>query len=274
MRKRLPMSEAQVNELVVRALREKAEVETLSHHSHDVSSRLVIRAWRTPSQSVVVKMWRHYKLRHKIRQWLRLSSAQCEVRNLATMKHMGIRVPTPLGFAHLTPDKNCKFDEAVVMEDFGKCRTGTEHIRALIAAERDDQLQSFENSIIGMVEAMIGAAIIDRDFTVDNIVICGGDELRRIDVEIARRVFSPRISHFLSSEMISPLLATYTWAVYPNAELVPRFMRKLRDRLGLSRLIWLRTKHAYDRILKKYGHEHGGLTFMRLPWNSVPSPRT
>lgn len=265
----LPMSEKQVRDLVAQALREGPKIETLSHHGSDVSSKKVIRFWREPSSSVVVKMWQHHKLRHKLRQLLQVSSAQCEIRNLAAMKRLGIRVPAPLGFAHLGTVENCQFHEAVVMEDLGQCTTGTEHIRALIASGRDILLQDFEDKIISMADALLQGAIIDRDFTVDNIVVCGGEDIRRIDVEIARRVSFPGVSSYLSSEMFGPLLATYTWAVYPNTDVVPRFMRKLRDELELSRLTWLRTEHVYNKVMRRHGFEHGGLTCMSLPWRSA-----
>lgn len=265
----LPMSEAQVRELVAQALRKGSKIETLSHHGHDVSSKKVIRFWREQSSSVVVKMWQHYKLRHKLRQWLQVSSAQWEVRNLAAMKRVGIRVPVPLGFAHLRPVEHCQFDEAMVMEDFGRCTTGTEHIRALIASGHDILLQDFEDKIILMADALVHGAIIDRDFTVDNILVCGREDIRRIDVEIARRVSFPAIAFYLSSEMFGPLLATYTWAVHPNTDVVPRFMRKLRDQLKLSRLTWLRTEYVYNKVMKRHGIEHGGLTCMKLPWRSA-----
>ena len=264
----LPMSQAQVRELVAQVLREGSRIETLSHHGHDFSARKVIRFWRGPSSSVVIKMWQHHKLRHKLRQWLQVSSAQCEIRNLAAMKHLGIRVPAPLGFAHLRPVENSEFDEAVVMEDFGRCTTGTEHIRALIASGHDILLQDFEDKIILMADALVHGAIIDRDFTVDNIVICSGEDIRRIDVEIARRVSFPTVSRYLSSEMFGPLLATYTWAVYPDTGVVPRFMRKLRDELKVSRLTWLRTEYVYNKVMKRHGIEHGGITYMKLPWRS------
>jgi hypothetical protein len=67
--------------------------------------------------------------------------------------------------------------------------------------------------------------------------------------------------------MLGPLLATYTWAVYPHVDLVPRFMTKLKRTLALPRLSWRRAEHVYNATMKKYGSEHGGLTQVQLPWS-------
>ena len=40
------------------------------------------------------------------------------------MKRLGIRVPTPLGFAHLRPVEDSNFDEAVAMEDWADAQQG------------------------------------------------------------------------------------------------------------------------------------------------------
>jgi hypothetical protein len=261
------MSEAQVQELVDYALDDGSKVETLSHHGNLVSSKKIIRCWREPSAPVIVKVWQHYKLRHRVRQWLQISSAQCEIRNLAAMAALGIGVPAPLGFAHLRAGES-QFQEAVVMEDLGRCTTGTDHLRVLIASGRDDALQAFEHKIISMATALIQGGVVDRDFTIDNIVICEGG-IRRIDVEIARRVRFPSVSRYFSGDMFGALLATYTWAVYPQVDLVPRFMTKLKRTLALPRSSWRRTEHVYNATMKKYGSEHGGLTQLQLPWSSA-----
>jgi hypothetical protein len=172
-----------------------------------------------------------------------------------------------LGFAHLKAGAN-QFQEAVVMEDLGRCTTGTEHLRALIASGRDDVLEAFECKITSMAAALIQAGVVDRDFTIDNIVICNG-AIRRIDVETARQVVFPSVSRYFSGDMFGPLLATYTWAVYPHVGLVRRFMTKLKCTLALPGLSWRRTEQVYNATLKKYGSEHGGLTQVQLPWSAV-----
>jgi tRNA A-37 threonylcarbamoyl transferase component Bud32 len=269
----LTLSEAEVRELAGDALRETARdgprSQTLSVRGHAVSSRKVIRFERDADQTMILKFWQHYKLRYRVRQWLRVSSAQCEVRNLLAMSALGIGVPTPLGFAHLGVTAHQRFNEVVVMEDLGECTSGTDHVRALIAAGRDSSLQGFEDQVTAMAATLVRGGVVDRDFTVDNIVLCG-ERIRRIDVEIARRVMFPSVSSSLCSEMFGPLLATYTWAVHPEAtDVVPRLMRKLKGALKPSRLSWARTEYVYDKVMRTFGNEHGGLTRMELPWSAI-----
>ena len=195
------------------------------------SNRLVIRYRRDTDTSVVAKFWARPDWRGAVRRSLQLDPSAHEWRNLRRFERAGVRVPKPLGICRV-PRNPGHYTEALFLEDLGATTSATEHVKSLIRQGLEDELRSFEDKLIDMMGTLIGARLVDIDHGLINTVVVASGQPVRVDVELARRMWSKRVLRGAYGRMMGHLVATYTFAVQPDTQRATDFAQRLARRLA------------------------------------------
>jgi hypothetical protein len=246
------------------ALRAKFDQADVIYRRED---RMVIR-WRDTSLGIpiIIKMWARKDIRGKVRRLLHIAACDYEWRNLQRLEEAKVPVPRPLGFCRARPSI-AGYIDVLFMEDLGPCETATEYLKRLIRTSPDDQAVSFENALIEMTGQMVNAGMIDVDHGLINIVVPPSGQPTKLDVELARRVFWPRLFSGDYGRMLGRLIALHTFAVQPDVNRAADFARRLRERLRPSSRT-LKVADAHARRMMRIQFEKTGIdTRLVLPWD-------
>lgn len=194
-------------------------------------NRIVIR-WRETESGdpIIIKLWSRPDLRGELRRWLRIAPPDREWKNLLRLSKFNVAVPSPLGFSRVVPGI-AGYTDVLFMEDLGECQTATEHLKQLIRAGEEPQALSFENAVIEITRQLLEAGMLDEDHGMLNIVVQPSGRPVRLDLEITRRVFWPRLFPSMYGRMLGRLIGLHAFAVQPDVGRTTRFAERLRDHL-------------------------------------------
>ena len=218
--------------------------------------------------SAVIKIRRRTGWRAGIRWLARQSQGHREYVILARLCQEKI-TPTPFGYWR-APAWNGVSVEALFLEDLGRCITGTEHIKRLLADGAIEDLRRFEDRVIELTKLVVEAGITDDDHSFLNFVIAPSGAVVRLDFELARRVniarMGSRAHGRMYGRMYGRLIGTYTFAVQPRVELARSFAQRLAERLDLSQSILSATNQVVLRMLDVQRRTAGIDTCLELTW--------
>ena len=226
--------------------------------------RRVIRYPIESDKSVILKIWAGRSLKTRLAGLLRISSVCREARSLLRAKRLGVRVPSPLGFATVSW-KGGVHGGAIVLEDLGNCAPAMSFIKDRIANAEEDRLAVFESRIVEMTAAMVRGNLLDEDHGILNMVVAEGDQPIRLDLERARRVISRNIRYRLYGRMLGRLLATYTFAVQPETQRTFELAIRLKEETRPSRFAWEQTKEYVEERMRVQREQKGYKMTVQLP---------
>lgn len=218
--------------------------------------------------TVVVKLWARPEPTATVRRLLRIAPSDWEWRNLRHLHRLGAPVPQPLGRCRALPTVQ-GFTEAVFMEDVGDCEHATNFLKRLIAEGDESGVERFEDALIGMIESMLAAGVIDTDYGMANVAVRPDGRPVRLDLELARRVFCPRLPVFgaMYGEMIGRMIGFHAFAVQPDTARTTRFAERLRARINPSPRV-LREASAFAQKMMRYQLRMDRIdTRLWLPWD-------
>lgn len=230
-------------------------------------NRVVIR-WRETDagDSIIIKLWSRPDLRGELRRWLRIAPSDCEWKNLLRLSKFNVAVPSPLGFSRATPSI-AGYTDVLFMEDLGDCETATEHLKQLIRAGEEQQALRFENAVIEITRQLLEAGMLDEDHGMLNIVVQPSGRPVRLDLEITRRVFWPRLFPSLYGRMLGRLIGLHAFAVQPEVGRTTRFAERLRDRLEPPPAVLERAADHAREMMAQQLLKSGIDTQLTLPWD-------
>lgn len=230
-------------------------------------NRIVIRwRWAETGDSIIIKMWSRPDLIGSLRRLLRVAACNHEWRNLVRMSDFGIAVPRPLGFCRVAPSI-AGYTDVLFMEDLGKCKSATEHLKQLIQAGQEQQALSFENVQIEMTAQMLEAGMLDVDHGMHNIVVQPSGRPVKLDVELGRQVIWPRLFPAMYGRMLGRMIGMHAFAVQPDVGRMTRFAERLCERLKPSPRILKRAGIHAREMMQKQLQKTGIDTRLILPWD-------
>lgn len=258
-----PFTKAQAHQYLegLRAALDRAQV--ISQRGN----RMVIR-WRAAGsgESMVVKLWSRPDLRGGLRRLLRIAPSDREWKNLVRLSQFGVAVPRPLGFSRVAPSI-AGYTDVLFMEDLGECETATEHLKRLIRAGDELEALRFEDAVIEITRQLLEAGMLDEDHGMHNIIVQSSGRAVRLDLEVTRRVFFPRLFPSLYGRMLGRLIGMHAFAVQPDVAWTRRFAQRLRDRLEPPRIVLSRAAVHARGMLAHQSSNIGIDTMLDLPWN-------
>jgi Lipopolysaccharide kinase (Kdo/WaaP) family len=196
---------------------------------------------------------------------LRISAPDYEFRNLRRLARKGIRVPQPYGLCRIS-GKGKQFTEALFLEDLGETTSATEHIKRLISDGQENIVQAFEDQLIEMTRTMVSAGIVDTDLLLVNIVVPKTGEPVRLDLELARLVFFPRLFWRRYARMIGQLIGSHAFAVQPEVSRTTDFASRLARRMHPPiRVLRHAARHVRAMMADQARDAHIH-TRVELPW--------
>jgi len=223
-----------------------------------------VRASPEPDRGVVIKLWTRSGLGGMIRRWTRTGPAIREWRALQKLSRLGVDVPRPLAYCRL--GARARHTEALVLEDLGECRLGLMHVKDLLGARREQELEAFERHVIDTTAAMILSGTLDPDHRVTNFVVTAEGRPVRLDLELARDVAYPSLHWRMYGEMLGKLLGSYTFAVQPDTARVTDFAGRLVARVRPGSRVLRRCRAVVEQMLETQRIERGIDTRVSLPW--------
>lgn len=229
--------------------------------------RIVIRRQGAAAgDSTIIKMWSRPQLRGELRRRLRIAPGDREWRNLVRLSAFGVAVPSPLGISRVVPSI-AGYTDALIMEDLGDCETATEHLKRLIGAGDEHRALSFEDAVIEITWRLLEAGMLDEDHGMLNIVVQPSGRPVRLDLEITRRMFWPRLFPSMYGRMLGRLIGLHAFAVQPGVGRTTRFAERLRGRLKPPPAVLERAaRHAREMMAQQLG-KTGIDTPIVLPWD-------
>jgi hypothetical protein len=229
-------------------------------------NRLVVRWKETASgDSIVVKMWSRPDLRGTLRRWLRIAPSDREHRNLVHLHRLGVSVPRALGVARLAPSI-AGYTDALFTEDLGECETATERLKRLLRTGDERQALRLEDDVIDITRRLVEAGMLDEDHGMLNIVVPPSGQAVRLDLEIARRVFWPRLFPSSYGRMLGRLIGLHAFAVQPDVQRTSRFAQRLREALRPSPTMLERAAVHAREMMAEQLRGRGINTRLSLPW--------
>lgn len=229
-------------------------------------NRVVVR-WQESAtgKSIVVKMWSRPDLKGALRRWLRIAPCDREYRNLVRLRRLGVAVPRALGVARLAPSI-AGYTDALFTEDLGECETATERLKQLLRTGEERQALLLEDDVIDITRQLLEAGMLDEDHGMLNIVIPSSGKAVRLDLEIARRVFWPRLFPSSYGRMLGRLIGLHAFAVQPDVQRTNRFAHRLRASLQPSAAICERAAAHARNMMEEQLRVRGIDTRLNLPW--------
>lgn len=219
----------------------------------------------TGKRTVISKVWAREGLRGTLRRLSRTSSCRREWRSMKRLRAAGLNVPSPLGIGRL-PASGAPYTDVLFMEDIGESQIALDHVKQLIDLEDYDQLRRVEHEIIELTKRMLEAGVVDTDHGFGNIVVPTSGEVFRIDFELAKRVWFPRLRPSLSSRMLGRLLLTHIFSVQPDTERASEFAHHLHDQIRPSRRVGCETREYVNAGLAVQRQRCGMDIQVNLPW--------
>ena len=210
------------------------------------SDCLVVRL-KHADESVVVKLWDRRGLRALVRNLSRTGNRNREWGTLERLTSKGLEVPRPLHHFRLKR-RDGPFTEALVMQDLGDCTRAVNHLKELLSDGRDAERSVFDGAVIDMTHALVNdCGILDVDHHLNNIVVQPNGRIARIDFELARRVFWPRLFTASYAQMLAAIVFSYVIAAQPSVEPARAFAAALYRRLEPSAGI----RASVDEIIRR-----------------------
>lgn len=230
-------------------------------------NRIVIR-WpdADPGKSIIIKMWSRPDLRGKLRRWLRIAPSDLEWRNLLRLEKIGVATPRALGSGRVVPSID-GYTDVLFMEDLGDCETALDYLKQLVRAGEESLVLSFENAVIDMTRQLVDAGMLDDDHGLLNIVVQRSGRPVRLDLEITRRVFWPRLFPSMYGRMLGRLIGLHAFAVQPDVGRTTRFAERLRGRLEPPQAVLERAAGHARAMMAKQREKIGIDTQLALPWD-------
>ena len=152
------------------------------------------------------------------------------------------------------------------LEDIGPTIPAMDHMKKLIRAGEDEEVEQFEDQVIELTHRLIGAGIIDTDHSFVNTVVGEAGMPVRLDFEAARRRCLPRLRHREMGQMLGRLIATHAFTVQPQVERTASFARRLTDRLAPPRAALSRCRDEIEQRMARQREDTGIDTRVELPW--------
>jgi hypothetical protein len=228
------------------------------------SDGTTVRVTLESNLGVVIKLWTRSGLRGIVRRWTRTGPAIREWRALQRLSGLGVDVPRPLAYCHLGP--RALHTEAIILEDLGNCQVGMQHVKDLLGARRELELEMFESHVIETTATMIRSAILDPDHRITNFVVTAEGRPVRLDLELARCVAYPTLHWRMCGEMLGTLLGSYCFAVQPDTARVTDFARRLVARVRPGSRVLRRCRAVVEEMLETQRLNRGIDTRVDLPW--------
>ena len=221
----------------------------------------VVRVYGKDGGSWVVKMWNRPGLRGLLRRLSGTAPHQRESRCLTRLRRQGVSVPEALSVMRVA-HPSLPFTDALVLQDLGECEIALEHVKRLVRAGRQAELDAFLESIVELTAGMVEAGVIDRDHSFLNVVARPDGSPARLDLEIAQ----DRIRADAYGEMLGRLVATLIFALQPDAARVTPFVTALIERLRPARAVIDVASETVEQMLSHQRRSGGPDTRIELPW--------
>lgn len=229
------------------------------------SERRIVRYPVAEAQTVIVKLWARPDLKTRIKKHLGIASVDQEWKNLNRAQGLGLRVPAPLGHAHL-PRNPSPYTGAMVCEDLGPCTLAVDYVKACLAQGAQRSLESFDEELLEMTATMVRGGLLDSDHGLINVVVDRSCKPVRLDFEMARHVEHLRLHTGLYARMLGHLLLTYTFAVQPDTERTELLAARLLERLAPAGAVLEQARSYLERRLEQQAQKLGLVTRVALPW--------
>lgn len=258
-----PLTQQQIARCLA-ALRETLDSAEVVYRRRD---RIVLRHVDAQSgRSIIVKMWSRPDLNGRIRQLMGIAACDHEFRSLMRLRRVNMIVPCPLGTARLVPDIS-GYTDVLFMEDLGKCESSTEYFKRLIRDGDETLVTEFEDTIIEMTAQILQAGMLDIDHGLVNTVVQASGRPVRLDFELARHVFWPRLFPWIYGQMLGHVILLHAFAVQPDVDRTFRFAQRLLNRLQPSRRVLKRASSYVQKWLENQTSRTGIETRLSLPWD-------
>lgn len=226
---------------------------------------MVIRLKHGDDQSVVAKLWMRSGMRRWARRITGTSSVHREWHALQALFAAGVAVPCPLGYSRLSSSR-FSFTDVLFLQDLGDCKSALDYIKPLIREKRWSEVESIESQLIDLTSNLVKAGIIDTDHGLPNIVVDATGKAYRIDLELARQVPSIMLASRPLGIMMGRMIATYAFALQPDAERVLDFADRLSCSINPSRRVRAHAKEFIGAMLRRQIEQRGIHTNVQLPW--------
>jgi hypothetical protein len=230
-------------------------------------NRVVIR-WHRPDErdSIIIKMWSRPDVMGKVRRMLRLASSDIECRSLLRAGGLGVPVPHTFGSCPVLPTI-AGYTDALFLEDLGECELSTDHLKNLIHSGREQEALHLEDAMIDMAEIFLRAGMLDVDHGFANTLLRPSGQPVRLDLELARRVFWPRLFPGMFGQMLGRMIGMHAFAVQPDTHRTERFAQRLLARIQPPRRALTKASTYARAMLQKQRAETGIDTSLTLPWD-------
>jgi hypothetical protein len=242
------LSKAQVLEVVRGWQGEQYHATVLRSRPDD--DRIVIRLADTAYGSVILKLWKRPGVKGFLRRITRTASVFREWRMSRHLQTAGVAAPVVLGYAMLAGPE-WPYTEALISLDLGELTSGPDRVKALLAEGRLQEVARFESQLIDLTVLMIEHGVLDSDHSIANVALTNDGQLIRLDFELARSVFAPRMHPKLLGLMLGRLVVSYAFQVQPDTARAEQFAHRLAQRVGASRRILVHGKRFIDSRLER-----------------------
>jgi hypothetical protein len=216
--------------------------------------------------SIIIKLWSRPDFKGKVRRLLGIAACNHEARSMIRLSRVGMVVPYPLGTAHLaTPLAG--YTDVLFMEDLGKCEDSTEFFKRLIREGDESKVLAFEDAMIQMTEQILAAGMIDVDHGFINTVVQASGRTVRLDFEMARQVFWPRLFAGMYGRMLGHIILLHAFAVQPSFVRTSAFAERLRRRLRPSDRVLRVASEYVQKGMADQLRRTGIDMHLSLPWD-------
>lgn len=226
---------------------------------------VVVRLKPGDAETVIAKFWNRRGLRGVLRRLTRTDPVSKEVGALRRFSRSRVRVPKVLGHWQVS-DRSLPYTGALFLEDLGECILAMEHVKTLIRDGKEDELHDFEEQLIDITRNVLAAGIVDMDHTLINMVVNSSLELYRLDYEVGKKVLFRGLASGAYGHMLGRMLASYTYAVQPDAARTNRFAKRLVDALRPPASVLKHATAYVDRAMDEQHATMGIRTEVTLPW--------
>jgi tRNA A-37 threonylcarbamoyl transferase component Bud32 len=193
------------------------------------------------NQSYILKYWQRKPMASLLRRISRTGCGIKEWKALCGMQKIGVEAPKPLYHEFVGNT------EVLFMEDLGACLDVIEVLKAYVLSGNIQEFTRLEDGIIGIAGKMIRNGWLDPDCRLPNFALTPGNQLVRLDFELAYRVHTSAMLRQDCAVMIGTLVATHLFAMQPQTMRSLPFAERLLQSVAIPPGI----AHASDRIVEQ-----------------------
>jgi hypothetical protein len=215
---------------------------------------------------LIIKMWSRNDLMGRWRRLFHRTSADLEYRSLKLMRQLGLTVPQAYGSCAVLPPIS-GFTDALFMEDLGECELATDYLKNLIKSGEESQAVQFEDAVIDMAKRIIQSGRLDVDHGFANILVTPSGMPVRLDLELVRHVYWPRLFPSMYGMMLGRMIGMHAFAVQPDTKRTTVFARRSLDRLRPPRRALVKAFHYVRWMLDEQREGSKIDTRLSLPWD-------